>query len=595
MKTTRYMFFSGKGGVGKTSVACSTAIYLASKGNHVLLVSTDPASNLDDVFEIRIGQEPMAIKGVPGLKAMNLDPEEAARVYREELISSYRDIFPADVIASMEEQLSGACTVEIAAFSLFTRLLTDTNLVEEYQTIIFDTAPTGHTLRLLSLPRAWSGFLSDNAHGTSCIGPLAGLQAQKEQYEKTVAALSDPSLTMLTLVSKPDIFALSEAARASQELKELGMANQQLIINSILMTISDDLIAKTFRQQQQEALNRMPPELAKMSYFSLPLLPVPPIGIAGLKQMAGHLFEPQSEIENEYKPGDTSITGADYISNIGISSGLGPIVDDLSEHSYSVILVMGKGGVGKTTIAAAIALALAHKGHPVHLSTTDPAAHLSLALSGAGKANKNLSISRINPELEVKAYREEVMATVGEGLDAEGKALLQEDLASPCTEEIAVFRAFARTVAEIDKGFVVMDTAPTGHTLLLLDNTLAYHRQVEQSTGEIPEEVRLLLPRLRDPRLTKVILVSLAQATPVLEASRLQDDLLRASITPFYWVLNQTWTGVDTSDPVLASLAREEQTWIEKVVKTLAPRTVYIPWQPVIPTGASGLYRLIDM
>ncbi|HWP96256.1 MAG TPA: arsenical pump-driving ATPase [Syntrophomonadaceae bacterium] len=596
MITTRYMFFSGKGGVGKTSVACATAIHLAEAGRRVLLVSTDPASNLDDVFETRIHQQATDIFGIESLKVMNLDPEEAARTYREDLLANYRDLLPEDVLRSMEEQLSGACTVEIAAFSLFTHLLTDANLVEEYDHIVFDTAPTGHTLRLLALPKAWSGFLGESTHGTSCIGPLAGLQEQKEQYEQAVAVLVDSAQTSLILVSKPDTFALLEAARASKDLMSLGMDHQQLIVNSILTTNGEDAIAVILQNQQKDALDKMPARLAQLPRLSLPLLPIPPSSLSGLGCLASYLFGSDS-LEADYISLPLTLNqvdDGDYIKKSEIPSGLSPIIDELSNHPHSVIMVMGKGGVGKTTIATAIALALAEQGYPVHLSTTDPAAHLSLVLSGAENTiGYNLTTSRIDPSFEVSAYRQEVLATVGAPLNEEALALLNEDLASPCTEEIAVFRAFARIVSKLDNSFVILDTAPTGHTLLLLDNTLAYHRQIEQSSGEIPDEVRQLLPRLRDPNLTRVLLVTLAQATPVLEAARLQDDLIRAGITPFYWVFNQTWNGVPTSDPVLTSLANEEQPWIEKVVHTLARKTVYIPWKPVIPRGIAGLAGLL--
>ncbi|NPV92323.1 MAG: arsenical pump-driving ATPase [Firmicutes bacterium] len=585
MNNTRYFFFTGKGGVGKTSVACATAINLAQSGKKVLLVSTDPASNLDDVLEIKVEQHPTEIPGIPSLWALNLDPEEAAKDYREKVVGDYRGILPDEVIASMEEQLSGACTVEIATFDLFTRLLSDPAVASGYDHIVFDTAPTGHTLRLLALPKAWSGFMTDNVRGTSCIGPLAGMFEQKQRYEGTVAALSDPGLVTLTLVTKPDGPALSEACRASRELGELGLTNQRLIINGVLDYTGNDPVADAFKLQQSESLKRMLAELSQLPSQIVPLLPNPPVGIDGLKLLAERMRYPEKKVI----VWDFSNEGSE--PPLSIPVGLGTVVDDLNRRERGVILVMGKGGVGKTTVAAAMALALSERGRRVKLSTTDPAAHLDLALAGAGK---ELTVSRIDPAVEVAAYREEVMSTVGKELDEDGRALLAEELASPCTEEIAVFRAFARTVDQAEDCFVVLDTAPTGHTLLLLDATQSYHRQVENTTGDVPEEVRRLLPRLRDPEFTHILLVTLAQATPVLEAQRLQEDLRRAGIEAAWWLINQTWTGVPTSNSVLRSLSRAEKPWIDKVINNLARKAIRIPWLIKAPRGREGLTQLFN-
>jgi arsenite-transporting ATPase len=592
MIETRYIFYTGKGGVGKTSVACATAINLTDDGKRVLLVSTDPASNLDDVLQTRVGQSPTPINGVPGLDALNLDPEEAARAYREQVVGSYRGILPDDVIKSIEEQLSGACTVEIASFDLFTRLLSDSSRTEAYDRIIFDTAPTGHTLRLLTLPKAWSGFLGANVHGASCIGPLAGLAENRERYQNTVAALANPVLTTLVLVTKPEVPALSEALRASRELSELGLRNQQLVVNCVLQTAGNDPVAAAFHKQQEQALEQMPDALKQLPSTELPLLAVSLVGIEGLRYLAAQLQIPDGQfVAVSYDPTAQEITSGD---SPHILTGLQPVVDDLAKHKRSVIMVMGKGGVGKSTVASAIALALAEAGHKVRLSTTDPAAHLNLVLEGAGSdIGDRFTVSRIDPGAEVAAYRSEIMKTVGSGLDEDGRALLAEDLASPCTEEIAVFRAFARVVGDLDDGFVVLDTAPTGHTLLLLDSTLSYHKEVQRSTGEVPEEVRQLLPRLRDPELTHVMIVTLPQATPVFEASRLQDDLRRAGIEPDWWIVNQSWTGIRTTDPVLGKLAGLEAPWLKQVAETLSRKAVSLPWQAVAPQGCFGLLQLL--
>jgi arsenite-transporting ATPase len=253
---------------------------------------------------------------------------------------------------------------------------------------------------------------------------------------------------------------------------------------------------------------------------------------------------------------------------------------------------MGKGGVGKTTVAAAIALELARRGHPVHLSTTDPAAHVSWVIDDPPAG---LTVGRIDAEGETRAYRDEVMGSVGGQLDDQGRALLTEDLRSPCTEEVAVFRTFARTVAEGMDGFVVLDTAPTGHTILLLDAAEAYHREVLRQSSNMPETVRELLPRLRDPGFTRVLLVTLPEATPVHEAARLQVDLARAGIRPFAWVINQALTPIETADEVLVRRRSNERAYIDEVTDRLAERVALVPWRPEPPVGSAALSEMVRL
>lgn len=577
LELTRYLFFTGKGGVGKTSTACATAVSLADMGKKVLIVSTDPASNLNDVFETELGCRPIPVPGVNGLFGANLDPEAAAAEYREKVVSPYRGLLPDSAVASIEEQLSGACTVEIAAFDEFARLLAEPAVTEEFEHVIFDTAPTGHTLRLLQLPKAWSGFLDDSAHGASCLGPLSGLGDKKDLYARTLAALSDSKQTTLVLVSRPEYSALTEAQRASSQLRELGVDNQLLMINGMFIKASTDPAALALQQRQEKALQEMPSSLKNINTYHIPLVAQSLIGVYNLRSLFAD------------EPNRKEIAGQiDYISDI---PGLGSLVAELEQKEQGVVLTMGKGGVGKTTIAASIAISLVERGHRVHLSTTDPAAHLELTL-GDGSKNEMLSVSRIDPKVETERYRQEILAQVSPSLDEDGLELLKEDLASPCTEEIAVFRAFAREVADAEGAFIVLDTAPTGHTLLLLDAALAYHREVQRATGDIPESVKRLLPKLRDPEYTQVILVTLPEATPVLEAARLQEDLTRAGIVPAWWVINQSWQSIDTVDPVLAGRAKAEYPWIKNVRDNLAKKTAMVPWQLEEPVGWDKLLNL---
>lgn len=579
-EATKVLFFTGKGGVGKTSIACAVAVALADADRRVLLVSTDPASNLDEVLGVALSDQPRPVPGALGLEAMNIDPEVAAASYRESMVGPYRGVLPAAAVASMEEQLSGACTVEIAAFNEFAGLVGDPTATAGYDTVIFDTAPTGHTLRLLTLPTAWSEFIETNTTGESCLGPLAGLSAYRELYSRTVDALADPALTTLVLVSRPDVAALKEAARSSDELRELGVRNQRLVLNGLFSAArSGDMIADALEKRGVEALREVPDALSALPRVEIPLVVVPPVGLEGLRGLASAQPGPQAVSGTWTEP--IEVTGTESLRSL---------VDEIARRGSGVVMTMGKGGVGKTTIAAAIAVELAKRGLPVHLSTTDPAAHVVDAL---GDAAASLEVSRIDPEVEVAAYREHVLATTGSGLDPSALAMLEEDLRSPCTEEIAIFRAFARVVDRAADGFVILDTAPTGHTLLLIDSSEAYHREVSRNTTGTPSEVLALLPRLRDPDFTKVLIVTLAEATPVSEARRLQDDLIRAGIVPFAWVINQSFAMVDTDDPVLCQRGAHETRHIETVKQEHASRTASIPWVPVPPVG-DGLGALIE-
>ena len=573
---SRYLFFTGKGGVGKTSLSCATALRLAESGRRVLIVSTDPASNLDEVLETPLGSRAVPVRGVAGLLALNIDPEVSAREYRERMVAPYRGILPAAAIASMEEQFSGACTVEIAAFDEFAKLLGDPQSTAEFDHVIFDTAPTGHTLRLLTLPSAWSGFIASSTGGASCLGPLAGLEKQKALYANTVARLADAKQTQVVLVARADAASLREAERTRLELGELGVANLRLMINGLFVAEStDDPIATALSQRSAEALAAMPEGLRALPREVVRFLPRGTVGVSALRSV----FAPSSADRLLLPSPATTV----------LPPALSALVDELAVAGHGVIMTMGKGGVGKTTVAAAIAVALARRGFKVRLSTTDPAAHLASTLDGE---LPGLSVSRIDPEAEVAAYTEEVLARAGKNLDPSGRAMLEEDLRSPCTEEIAVFRAFAREVDGGAQGFVVLDTAPTGHTILLLDAAEAYHREVMRTRGEMPEAVTQLLPRLRDPEFTRVIVVTLAEATPVHEAERLQRDLARAGIAPFAWVIEQSLLASGTRDPLLAQRGEYEIPFIRRVADELAPRCALVPWLAQPPVGVVGLQQL---
>lgn len=557
IELTKYLFFTGKGGVGKTSVACATAVTLADFGKKVMLISTDPASNLQDVFDTDLNNKGVVIKDVPNLVVANLDPLQAAAEYRESVIAPYRGKLPDAVLSNMEEQLSGSCTVEIAAFNEFSNFITDKKVQQKYDYIIFDTAPTGHTLRMLQLPSAWSNFINESTHGASCLGQLSGLESKKEIYKKAVETLADGMLTTLILVSRPEKAPLKEAERASKELADIGVNNQALIINGVLPSY-DDSISENLYYKQKKALVDIPLRLKKLTTYAVPLRAY---NIAGIENVRALLTKDYYTVHDE-KIHAKSI------------SHLRDIIDDLYKSNKKVIFTMGKGGVGKTTVAAAIAMGLSAKGKKVHLTTTDPAAHLKFVI----KESSGITMSHIDEHAELRKYREEVLSKARENMSEEDIAYVEEDLRSPCTQEIAVFRAFAEIVDKAKDQVVVIDTAPTGHTLLLLDSTQSYNHEIKRSQGDIPESAKKLLPRLRNMEETEVIIVTLAEATPVYEAMRLEEDLKRAGIATKWWVINSSLYHTGTANKILSAKAGNEIEWINKVDKHSDNNFAVIAW-----------------
>ena len=560
---TKYMFFTGKGGVGKTSIACATAVWLADTGKNILLISTDPASNLQDVFNQSLNGHGTAIVEVPNLTVVNLNPEEAAANYRESVIAPFRGKLPESVIQNMEEQLSGSCTVEIAAFNEFSDFITDKAKQKKYDHIIFDTAPTGHTLRMLQLPSAWSTFINESTHGASCLGQLSGLEARKEIYKQAVQSLADGHATRLILVSRPEVSALKEAARSSHELQLLGIQNQILIINGILQQLDEnDEITNQIQNSQQSALQGMPLELKKNPVYSVPLRSYNLSNISNIRQLLK----------------EDNLSGLKNYQSIKNEKGLDDLINDLYSSGKKVIFTMGKGGVGKTTIATNIALGLKKRGAKVHLTTTDPANHLNYDFA----IKAGITVSKIDETFVLEAYKNEVRAKARENnMTTADMEYIEEDLRSPCTQEIAVFKAFANIVEKANREVVVIDTAPTGHTLLLLDATESYHKEVERTQGEVSGAVAHLLPRLRNPDETEVVVVTLPEATPVFEAERLQKDLQRAGINNKWWVVNSCLSLTNTQNPFLQTKAQSELVWIEKVKQLSSNNTALIEWKDI--------------
>ncbi len=577
-KPTRHLFFTGKGGVGKTSLSTAAALTLADAGKKVLLVSTDAASNLDEMLGIELRNTPTPVPGAPGLSVLNIDPDTAAESYRQRVLAQMGAGASEAELATVREQLSGACTTEIASFDEFASLLS--NNAEHYDHIVFDTAPTGHTLRLLSLPKAWSGFLNGNDRGASCLGPHSGLKMQEERFKTALGALTDPTQTTVILVTRPDKGAIAEAARTSEELHTLGLNNQRLAINGVFQA-SDrtDAVAGAIEALGQQALADMPQALRALPQDRVPLRAFDTVGLPALRALLADGVDPIASGE------------AAAVDSLGNLHGLDALADELATAGHGLIMVMGKGGVGKTTVAAALALGLIRRGKTVHLSTTDPAAHLAETLAGEVTG---LSVSRIDPKVETQRYVDKIMAAKSPGLDAQEQALLLEDLRSPCTEEVAVFHAFSRIVSEGRSAFVVLDTAPTGHSLLLMDATGAYHRQMmREFEGHGAGRIVTPLMRLQDAAYTKIILVTLPEMTPVTQAAALQADLRRANIEPYAWVLNKSVLAAGTHDPLLAARLAGERKQLERMSEGLAKRIFTVPWLTLPPIGFAELSKLV--
>lgn len=582
---TRFLFFTGKGGVGKTSLSTATAIALADAGRRVLLVSTDAASNLDDMLGIVLSNQPVDVPGVPGLQVLNIDPDAAAEAYRQRVLAQLAADATDDERSTVREQLSGACTTEIAAFDEFAALLANDTAQPAHDHVVFDTAPTGHTLRLLSLPKAWSGFLADNDRGASCLGPHSGLKMQEARFNAALAALGDPALTTVVLVTRPDPRPMQEAARTATELRLLGLGNQRLAINGVFHASQpDDAVASAIEAMGRDTLAHLPDALAHLPRDEVPLRAFDTVGLPALRAL-------MTTIANCSTTESTvAQKSSEYSPPEGVTR-LAQLTDELAQAGHGLIMVMGKGGVGKTTIAAALAVGLVQRGHSVHLTTTDPAAHVSQTLAGE---LPGLKVDRIDPVAETQAYIAKIMATKGKNLDADGKALLLEDLQSPCTEEVAVFHAFSRVVNEARTAFVVLDTAPTGHSLLLMDATGAYHRQMTQQYEGMANAKHIVTPlmRLQDPATTKVLLVTLPETTPVTQAAALQDDLRRAHIEPWAWVINKSLAAAGTSDPLLQARLVGEHEQTARVANGLARRTCVLPWLAQAPVGVAALGAL---
>lgn len=567
-KIPQFLFFTGKGGVGKTSMSCAISLALAKEGKKVLLISTDPASNLDEVLETKLKSIPTKINGVENLEAMNINPVVAAHEYKEKMVAPFRGVLPQSAIEQMEEQLSGACTVEIAGFNEFSKYVGDIDISKNYEHIILDTAPTGHTLRLLKLPSAWNSFIEDNSTGSSCLGAVSGLSHNKKLYENVVENLKNADKTLLILVSRAEELSLIEASKASHELANQGIKNQHLIINGVFRANDEDEIAKSFEKKSKKALENLDEIISNLAKTTIGFYPNGAVGLEALNNIIDNITPKEySDVKEQLQNSLKTILEDIYSWD--------SLIEDFENDKNGLIMTMGKGGVGKTTIASNIALELAKRGHKVVLSTTDPASHLEYV----SKTNENLTIEKIDPKIETQKHVDEVIALNEGKISNEDMALLKEELSTPCIEEIAVFKAFAKTVSKAKNSFVVLDTAPTGHTLLLLDASQAYHKEVLKNKNDALEEDLIeLLPRIKDEKYTKILLVTLPEATPTHEAKDLQEDLKRAGIKPYAWVINRSFALTNSSNNLLCQKALNEIKYIKEIKENLSFKTLIKAW-----------------
>lgn len=560
-----YTFFSGKGGVGKTTMAAATAVRMADSGKKTLIISTDPASNLADVFERPIGHQIVEI--VPNLFAMEIDPDRATEEYREHVIGPMRGVMPPDIVKVLEEQFRSACTVEIASFDRFTDFLGMT----DFEAVIFDTAPTGHTIRLLELPVDWSKHIEESAKGSgqTCIGPVSSIQGSKEKYDRAVAAMRDPERTEFVLVCRPQATSVGETVRAHDELKALGIGNFRIVVNGVYPGDAGEPFAKLASRQRDQ--------IGILSKF----LPYPHTevrlqagevkGFDSLRKFAEIAFDGRAvSLEGQFA-GGTSFLGF---------SAPAELSDLLAvRNGGRMVVLTGKGGVGKTVAACAVAVRIAGEGRKTLLVTTDPAAHIGQVLSVEvtdrilpATGYPGLSVARIDQKASVDAYKRKILDQAkASGHSEDMLAAVREELESPCTEEMAIFEEFSKMVEQDDFEYVVFDTAPTGHTLRLLELPYDYARQVEMmvsirkddpAAGEARKKLDALVGHLKDKDRCTFLLVLYPEYTPIFEAKRASEDLRDAGIDVQGVIANLVLDEKDCVSPFVASRYRMQRHYL---------------------------------
>ncbi|PDW00262.1 TRC40/GET3/ArsA family transport-energizing ATPase [Candidatus Chloroploca asiatica] len=603
---TQFHFFSGKGGVGKTSMACTTAVHHADAGLRTLIVTTDPASNLSDVFEQAIGHAITPIHAAPNLFAMEIDADQATEEYKDRALAPIRAAFPPAMVAVMEEQMSGPCTAEVAAFDRFTDFIVAPHDAQgQFDVVIFDTAPTGHTLRLIELPVEWSRAIdaADQGSGQTCIGPSAAIQDAKHKYEHAVAAMRDPAATSFTFVLQPEATSLKETRRAMDELSKLGIASQHLIVNAIIPAeeAANPLFAAR-RTMQQGYLAQIARELP-LPTRQMPLLAGEITGMARLRAVGRLLFY-----------GDASALVAqvsDGATLPAFEADLAAILPRLlPDQGRRTIFFAGKGGVGKTVTSCLTAVWLAHQGLKTLLLTTDPAAHLGDVLGvpvgdtiAPVAGVPGLFATKIDPKAAGEAYKTRILADAqARGRSPESIAVMQEELDSPCTEEIAAFDLFIEYAAQADWEVIVFDTAPTGHTLRMLELPMDWSQQIDVKVfasvdGAQADEVAKarfggVIDLMRDPRQSTFAFVLYPEATPILEAARAVEELSSLGIAPGLIVANYVLTEAAATTPFGQARRAMQGRYLSELPSRFAAPVLPIP---LLAQEVRGLEFLSDL
>ncbi len=607
-----FLFFSGKGGVGKTTMACTTAVAEADAGRRTLIVTTDPASNLADVFEQPIGHQVTAIRGVPNLWAMEIDPDQATAEYTDRTLAPIRAIFPPEIVRVMEEQLASPCTAEVAAFDRFADFLDpiamlDPGVDSPFDLVIFDTAPTGHTVRLLELPEAWTKSISEAEAGSgqTCIGPASAIGEAKAKYERALSALRDPDQTRFVFVLQPEATAIGETARSSADLGRLGIATTELIVNGILPAeeASSPFFAARIAMQRRylgEIAQRLP-----MPTRHVPLLDGEVRGIDRLRAVAPLLRD-----ERVPRPA----FGHEASQPAGAPTRL-PDRDAatarlLPDGHPRTIFFAGKGGVGKTAVSCTTAVWLANQGLRTLLVTTDPAAHIGDVLGvtvdpepGPVAGVPGLWAARVDPKAAAAAYTERVIGdAIARGRGEDQIAAMREELDSPCTEEIAAFDRFIDLISRDSYDVTVIDTAPTGHTLRLLELPIDWSRQldvkvfasVDTAAADDVAKVRFgrVIEMMRDPRQSTFAFVMYPEATPIVEAARAIDELGTVGIPLGLVVANMVLPADVCTTPYTMARHRMQQRYLAEIARRFDAPIVEVP---LVDGEVAGLDRLATM
>jgi arsenite-transporting ATPase len=608
--STQYIFFSGKGGVGKTSMACTHAVRLAEEGKKTLIVTTDPASNLADVFEQEIGHQITKIRDIAGLWAMEIDPDKATQEYIDRAMAPIRAAFPPQIVQVMEEQMSGPCTAEVAAFDRFTDFLetpTNANRADtDFDVVIFDTAPTGHTIRLLELPSEWSQTIeaANAGSGQTCLGPTAAIQDAKQKYERALAAMRDAEQTTFIFVLNPEAISIKETQRAIQELSKLGIHNYRLIVNGIIPVESAENPLFTARAEMQARYLSQIETLFPYPKQKMNLLAGEIKGLKRLRQVAKIFFDGAAP--------DGTFEAEDIRPRMaGLATPIEEIWARIQPNGHHrTVFFAGKGGVGKTVASCITAVWLARQGYKTLLLTTDPAAHLGDVLDtpvddkiAPVSGQPNLWAAKIDPKAAAEAYKARILEDARRrGRPESAIATMEEELNSPCTEEMAAFDKFIEYASQDEWQAVVFDTAPTGHTLRLLELPVDWSKQidvkvfasVDTTAADDVAKKRFgkVIEMMRDPAQSTFAFVMYPEATPILEAWRAAQELSTVGIRPGMVVSNFIIPPEQATTPFVQSRRAMQEKYMAEIAERFGVPLVQIP---LLPQEVKGLAMLAEL